>query len=246
MPGIRASVRPQISRARLRLAAIALLALTAALAAISLGGAQTMQNGGSQGQQTVEGRIIARVNPPAERSDGAYRMEFGFVTKAMLDTAGSVAAVIAANNDLLPSGRFMTEANWLRRAQARNRAWVASSLIRIPIAASGGGQTELQGRVIARWNPNSGGPFRVEFGFLPEWAIGTASSPGDSFGQKVQKAAAQHAVLPSARYLSESRIAVDSRRSNPVWRPSSVIQVPLKTPHRPMTLKCVSRARPTR
>ena len=83
--------------------------------------------------------------------------------------------------------------------------------------------------MIARWNPNSGGPFRVEFGFLPEWAIGAASSPGDSFGQKVQKAAAQHAVLPSARYLSESRIAADSRRSSPVWRPSSAVQVPLET-----------------
>ena len=167
------------------------------------------------------------MNPPAARSDGAYRMEFGFITQAMLDAAGSVSAAIAANNDLLPSGRFMTEANWLRRAQARNRAWAASSLIRIPIAASGGGQAELQGRVIARWNPKPDGTFRVEFGFLPEWAIGAVSSPGDSFGQKVQKAAAQHAVLPRTRYLSESRIAADSRRSSPLWRPSSVIQVPL-------------------
>lgn len=122
MPGIRASVRPSISRARLRLAAIALLALATALAAISFGGAQTMQDSGSQGGHTVSGRIIARVNPPAARSDGAYRMEFGFITQAMLDAAGSVSAAIAANNDLLPSGRFMTEANWLRRAQARNRA----------------------------------------------------------------------------------------------------------------------------
>ena len=186
-----------------------------------------MQDSGSQGGHTVSGRIIARVNPPPARSDGAYRMEFGFITQAMLDAAGSVSAAIAANNDLLPSGRFMTEANWLRRAQARNRAWAASSLIRIPIAASGGGQAELQGRVIARWNPNSGGPFRVEFGFLPEWAIAAASIPGDSFSQRVQKAAAQHAVLPRTRYLSESRIAADSRRSSPLWRPSSVIQVPL-------------------
>ena len=228
MSGIRASVHSQISRARLRLAAIALLALAAALAAISLGGAQTMQDSGSQSGQTVSGQIVARVNPPAARSDGAYRMEFGFVTQAMINAAGSVSAAIAANNDLLPAGRFMTEANWLRRAQARNRAWAASSLVRIPTAASGGGQTELQGRVIARWNPKSGGPFRVEFGFLPEWAIAAASSPGDSFSQRVQKAAAQHAVLPRTRYLSENRIATDSRRSSPLWRPSSAVQVPLR------------------
>ena len=227
MPGIRASVHPQLSRAWLRLTAIMLLALAALMATLSLTGAQTMQDGGSQGEQTVEGMIVARVNPPAERSDGAYRMEFGFVTQAMRDAAGGVAAAIAADTDLLPRVRFMTEANWLRRAQADNRAWVASSLIRISIAASGGGQTELQGRVIARWNPKPDGTFRVEFGFLPEWAIGAVSSPGDSFGQKVQKAAAQHAVLPSQRALSESHIAANLHRSSPRWLWSSLIEVPL-------------------
>lgn len=146
MPDIRASVYLRPARARLRLAVIVLLALAVLMATLSLTGARTMQDGGSQGGQTVSGQLIARVNPPAARSDGAYRMEFGFITQAMLDAAGSVSAAIAANNNLLPSGRFMTEANWLRRAQARNRAWVASSLVRIPIAASGsGGQTELQG-----------------------------------------------------------------------------------------------------
>ena len=234
MPDFRASAYPWSSRARLRLAALVLLAVAATLATLSLAGAQTMQggSGGGGGGTTVEGWIIARVNPPrAGHADGAYRMEFGFVTQAMIDAAGSraAAAAAAANANLLPRGRFMAEATWRRRAQAGNRAWVPSSLIRIPIAASsGGGQTELQGRVIARWNPKSGSTFRVEFGFLPEWALAAASSPGDSSSQRVQKAAAQHAVLPSSRYLSENAIATSQRRSRPLWSFSTPIAVPLR------------------
>ena len=60
MPGIRASVHPQLSRAWLRLAAIMLLALAALIATLSLTSAQTMQDGGSRaGRRFRAGSLLA-------------------------------------------------------------------------------------------------------------------------------------------------------------------------------------------
>ena len=235
MPGIRASVRPQISRARLRLAAIALLALTAALAAISLGGAQTMQDSDSQGGQTVSGRIVVQFHPLASGdSRGAYGLEFGFLTEAILTSRSSLADAIAANQALLPDARTLPAAKLLQRAQQGNRNWVFSSLIRIPISVDGGQeQTHLEGRVLVRVNPGRNGRFSIEFGFLPEREIGVR--PGDSGGEisaKVQSAAEDHALLPKERYLSSGRIAervaAARRASSRPWVRSSVVEVPLR------------------
>ena len=74
--------------------------------------------------------------------------------------------------------------------------------------------------MIARYNPDSEGRLRVEFGFVPEWAFTDTSSTEEA----VERLGVDG--LPSARYL---RVAtIDARRG--VWLRSSVISVPLRAP----------------
>ena len=190
-----------------------------------------MMQGG--GDETIAGRVVVRVHElAAGHQGGAYRMEFGFMTETILESAASGSAAIAANARLLPSSRFMSETAWLRRAEAENRSWVSSSLIRIPIPANDGGeQTVLAGRVIARWNPVADGSLRIEFGFLPEWSLDATGDAGDGVYEKVQQAAAGYqSLLPQSRYLSSDKIATELRRQDAQWLRSSAIEVPLERP----------------
>ena len=175
------------------------------------GGGQTPQGG-----STTTGRVVARVHAlPAGDSRGAYRIEFGFFTDAVLAGAASRSAAIRDNAGLLPESRWLSAAVILRRAAGGNRGWLRSSPIRI-----GGGASEVTGRVIVRWNPASGGVLRLEFGFLPEWTFGEA-------GGSVAQAAARHAsLLPDSRYLTEAGIAAERRSGVARWLFSSEVRVP--------------------
>lgn len=224
------AAQPRAWLASWRLSALLLLTLVTTFSTISLVDAQMMRGDGGE---TIAGRIVVRVHGLADgHKDGAYRMEFGFMTEAMLESGRSRSAVIAANRHLLPSSRFMSEAAWLKRAGVENRDWVSSSPVRIPIA--GNGDTEsayLVGRVIARWSPKQDGPFRVEFGFLPEWTLDSVSSPGDSVSEKVQQAMVLYqSLLPERRYLTEDGITAERHRSTAQWLRSGSVEVPLRPP----------------
>lgn len=208
--------------------ALLLLTLATILSTISLVDAQMMRG---DNDETTTGRIVVRVHRlAAGHQDGAYRMEFGFMTEAMLESAESRTAAIAANRHLLPSSRFMSEAAWLKRADAENRNWVSSSPVRILISGNSGTEsTYLVGRVIARWNPEQDGMGRVEFGFLPEWALDAASSPGDSVSERVQQAAVRYqSSLPERRYLTEDAVTAEMRRPTTRWLRSGSVEVPLR------------------
>ena len=174
---------------------------------------------------TVRGYVIARVHPlPENDRRGAYRIEFGFLSAEVLASGTDRTAVVQANAHLLPPSRYLNEAVMLERARANNRRWLRSSPIDVfPFegdAATLSGEPLLTGRVIARWNPTSGGRFRVEFGFLPEWAFEAA-------GADTQRAVELHAnLLPNpGRYLSESRINSEANRNTPRWLASSLVTI---------------------
>ena len=182
------------------------------------------------GGTTVEGRIVVRFHPLATGDPrGAYGLDFGFLTEAMRTSRSSLSAAIEANPAVLPASRTLTAAKLRQRAQQRNRNWLFSSTIRIPITGAG---ASLEGRVLVRVNPGRNNAFSIEFGFLPEAQSGI--SPGDSARQisaKVQNAARNHALLPRSRFLSSSgiaeRVAAARQASSRPWVHSSVIAVPL-------------------
>ena len=204
----------------------ALLAVVGALVALTLSaGAQTP--GGELGPdesgstETAQGRIIARVQDrTGEDGVDDYRIEFGFFPEWALDEAESWPEAIASRSDWLPSSRFLTKSRIDARAAAGNRGWLRSSLISVPAQSPSGAGAEITGRVIARYNPDSEGRLRVEFGFVPEWAFTDTASTEEA----VQRLGADG--LPSARYLSVATI--DARRD--VWLRSSVVDVPLRAP----------------
>ena len=205
----------------------ALLAVAAVLAALTFSaGAQTP--GGELGPdqsgstEAAEGRIIARVQDrTGEDGVDDYRIEFGFFPEWALDQAESWPEAITSRSDWLPSSRFLTKSRIDARATADNRAWLRSSLISVPAqSAQSPGGAEITGRVIARYNPDSDGRLRVEFGFVPEWAFTDTSSTQEAVERLGQDG------LPRARYLSVATI--DARRD--VWLRSSVVNVPLRAP----------------
>ncbi len=175
--------------------------------------------------EVVRGYVLARVHPlPENDRRGAYRVEFGFLSEEVLASGSDRTAVVEANEHLLPPRRYLNEASMLERARDNNRRWLHSSPIDVfPLEgddATLSGEPLLTGRVIARWNPTSGGRFRIEFGFLPEEAIEAAG--GDT--QKAAEACAD--LLPDpGRYLSESRINSEARRSAPRWLTSSLVEI---------------------
>ena len=213
----------------LRALLLALVTAVAALAALTLSaGAQTpggeAGSGESGSTETAQGRIIARVqDQTGEDGIDNYRIEFGFFPEWALDEAEPWSTAITTRSDWLPSSRFLTKSRLDARAAADNRSWLRSSLITVPAQsnrAPGGGSAEITGRVIARYNPDSEGRLRVEFGFAPEWAFTDTSSTAEA----VERLGAEG--LPRARYL---RVAtIDARRD--VWLRSSVINVPLRAP----------------
>ena len=216
----------------------ALLAVAAVLAALTFSaGAQTP--GGELGPdqsgstEAAEGRIIARVQDRTG-ADGVddYRIEFGFFPEWALDEAESWPEAIASRSGWLPSSRFLTKSRIDALAAADNRSWLRSSLISVPAQsaqAPGGAQTQITGRVVARYNPDSDGRLRDRFGFgdlrleflfVPEWAFTDTSSTQEAVERLGQDG------LPRARYLSVATI--DTRRD--VWLRSSVVNVPLRAP----------------
>ena len=185
-------------------------------------GAQTP--GGSVPQETAQGRIIARVQDRiGEDGVDDYRIEFGFFPEWALDEAESWPEAIASRSDWLPSSRFLTKSRIDALAAADNRNWLRSSLITVPAQSAqtpGADGAEITGRVIARYNPDSEGRLRVEFGFVPEWAFTDTSSTEEAVERLGEDG------LPRARYL---RVAtIDARRG--VWLHSSVINVLLRAP----------------
>lgn len=175
--------------------------------------------------EVVRGYVLARVHPlPENDRRGAYRIEFGFLSQEVLASGSDRTAVVEANAHLLPPRRYLNEASMLDRARDNNRLWLSSSPVDVlPLEgddATLSGEPLLTGRVIARWSPTAGGRFRIEFGFLPEWAIEAAG--GDA--QRAAEACAD--LLPDpGRYLSESRINSEARRSAPRWLTSSLVEI---------------------
>ena len=208
-----------------------LLALLTALAALIALTLSTSAQTPADELDSAEGRIIARVQDrTGEDGVDDYRIEFGFFPEWTLDEAGPWSAAIASRSDSLPSSwlpssRFLTKSRIDARAAADDRSWLRSSLIFVPAQSPrslGGDDTEIEiiGRVIARYNPDSEGRLRIEFGFVPEWAFADTSSTEEA----VERLGADG--LPSARYLRAA--AIDDRRG--VWLRSSVISVPLRAP----------------
>ena len=174
---------------------------------------------------TVRGYVIARVHPlPEKDRRGSYRIELGFLSSEVLASGTDRTAVVEANKHLLPPRRHVDEALMLERARDNNRNWLRSSPIDVfPFGgddATLSGEPLLTGRVIARWSPTSGGQFRVEFGFLPEWAFEAA-------GGDIERAAEMYAhLLPNpGRYLTESRINNEADRNEPRWLISSLVTI---------------------
>ena len=182
-----------------------------------------------------QGRIIARIQ---DRSgdDGVddYRIEFGFFPQWAMEDKDPWAEAITTWSAWLPRARYLTKAVIDRRDADDNRRWLRSSLISVPASQpaqqdgspdadfEGEGddqQNLIEGRVVARYNPDSRGRLRVEFGFLPECAFETTSNTEEAVEQYGED------LLPRARYLSASMI--ESRRG--VWLRSSVVEVPPTT-----------------
>ena len=209
-----------------KLLLLALLTAAAALAALTF--STTAQTPGgesnSDSTETAQGRIIARIHDTTGE-DGVdnYRVEFGFFPEWAMDEADPWTEAIAARSSWLPSSRFLTKSAIDARAAADNRAWLRSSLISVPAQSAqspGGDSAQITGRVIARYNPDSEGRLRVEFGFVPEWAFTDTSTTE----QAVERLGASN--LPSARYLRVD--AIDASRG--VWLRSSAIDVPFRAP----------------
>ena len=210
-----------------------LLTLTALLAALLLAtlgvGAQT--NDGSDDAGAPQGRIIARVQDRTDDGVDDYRIEFGFFPEWALDDKDPWSEAIDRWSEWLPRARYLTKAVLDGRDADDNRRWLRSSLISVPAGPSapqdGGADAQfagddtaganlIEGRVVARYSPDSRGRLRVEFGFLPECAF---TSTADT-----QEAVAQYGeqFLPRARYLTASLI--ENRRGD--WLRSSPVEIP--------------------
>ena len=241
-----------------RLVALLLAALLALLAvgvsAAPFGGSETQRAphrssnqqpppGGAEllpaASGTVKGRVLAAVRPS---NAGSWRLEFGFLTESILTSRGGnpsskdlavralVSTAVEANRALLPSSRFLSEATLRNRAQADDRRWLASSLVKIELSSGG----SAQGRVIARYNPNDDGDFRVEFGWLPEQARQAAG------GNTQAAVAANGAILPRGRYLQEGTILGRPRGDTGEWIFSvPAIEVPVTSPVEPPVVEGV-------
>ena len=210
---------------------LALLVSLAALAGLTLSAAAQSADDGAD-DADPQGRIIARIQDRTG-DDGVddYRIEFGFFPQWAMEDKDPWAEAITTWSDWLPRARYLTKAVIDRRDADDNRRWLRSSLISVPASQpaqqdgspdadfEGEGddqQNLIEGRVVARYNPDSRGRLRVEFGFLPECAFETTSNTEEAVEQYGED------LLPRARYLSASMI--ESRRG--VWLRSSVVEVP--------------------
>ena len=209
----------------------ALLVSLAALAGLTLSAAaQTGDDGADDADP--QGRIIARIQDRTDDGVDDYRIEFGFFPQWAMEDKDPWAEAITTWSDWLPRARYLTKTVIDRRDADDNRRWLRSSLISVPASApaqqrdggpdadfEGGDDDQqglIEGRVVARYNPDSRGRLRVEFGFLPECAFESTSNTEEAVEQYGED------LLPRARYLSASMI--ESRRG--VWLRSSVVDVP--------------------
>ena len=188
-----------------------------------------------------QGRIIARIQDRTD-DDGVddYRIEFGFFPQWAMEDKDPWAEAITTWSSWLPRARYLTKTVIDRRDADDNRRWLRSSLISVPASAqrSGGdagleggganGPSQIEGRVIARYSPDSQGRLRIEFGFLPEYAFTNTSNTEEAVEQYGDD------FLPRARYLTASMI--ESRRG--VWLRSSVVD--LTTPEQPPVINSIS------
>ena len=211
---------------------LALLVGLAAIAGLTLSAA-AQPGGDGADDADPQGRIIARIQDRTG-DDGVddYRIEFGFFPEWAMDDKDPWSEAVATWSDWLPRLRYLNKTVIDRRAAADNRRWLRSSLISVPTSAQPGGggaqleddgasgQSLIEGRVIARYHPDSRGRLRVEFGFLPEWAFIRSADTEEAVEQYGGD------LLPRSRYISASMI--ESRRG--VWLRSSVVEVPLRAP----------------
>ena len=211
---------------------LALLVGLAAIAGLTLSAA-AQPGGDGADDADPQGRIIARIQDRTG-DDGVddYRIEFGFFPEWAMDDKDPWSEAVATWSDWLPRLRYLNKTVIDRRAAADNRRWLRSSLISVPTSAqpSGGGaqleddgasgQSLIEGRVIARYHPDSRGRLRIEFSFLPEWAFIRSADTEEAVEQYGGD------LLPRSRYISASML--ESRRG--VWLRSSVVEVPLRAP----------------
>ena len=186
----------------------------AAVLGMTLSAGVQAGGGGSGEVDVAQGRVVVRVEDRTDDGVDDYRIEFGFLPEWAMDAEDPWAEAITTWPEWLPRSRYLAKAVIDRRAADDNRRWLRSSLISVPASASGAAL--ITGRVIVRYNPDSRGRLRIEFGFLPEWAFaGTANTEEavERYGD---------GLLPRSRYLSAS--VISSRRG--VWLRSSVIEVP--------------------
>ena len=229
---------------------LTLLVSLAALAGLTLSAAaQTGDDGADDADP--QGRIIARIQDRTD-DDGVddYRIEFGFFPQWAMEDKDPWAEAITTWSDWLPRARYLTKTVIDRRDADDNRRWLRSSLISVPAGPSaqqdGGPDADfedegddqqglIEGRVVARYNPDSRGRLRVEFGFLPECAFESTSNTEEAVEQYGED------LLPRARYLSATMI--ESRRG--VWLRSSVVDVPSTCdgPTDPMTTITITSSR---
>ena len=213
-----------------------LLALMACLTvAAALAGSVAAQTGGGQAD-TLEGRIIARIQDRTD-ADGSddYRIEFGFLPQWAMDDKDPWTEAAGTYADWLPESRWLSKATLDQRAADDDRRWLRSSVITVPrsktasqpadsdadlLTDTESGDGLVSGRVIARYQPDSRGRLRIEFGFLPEWAFDATADTAAA----VQRYGAD--LFPRARFLSASMIA--QRRD--VWLRSSIVRVPAAAP----------------
>ena len=167
----------------------------------------------------VVGRIIMRVVDGTNyRGEDDWRIEFGFLPEWAMDSG--LAAAVEAWSELLPMARYFTKSLIDLHG---DRRWLHSSPIAVPTQpveaakAPASEANEVIGRVVARYNPDSMGRLRIEFGFR---AQGAATDTAISEGAIAKDGGF---LLPQARFITESMIA--NQRN--VWMRSSVVEVPV-------------------
>ena len=180
------------------------------------------EGGNPNRSNVVAGRIIMRIEDRTNyRGEDDWRIEFGFLPEWAMDS-GLVAAV-GAWSELLPMARYLTKSLIDRRVAADDRRWLHSSPIAVPTQpveaakAPASQANEVIGRVVVRYNPDSMGRLRIEFGFR---AQGAATDTAISEGAIARDGGF---LLPHGRFITESMIA--NQRN--VWMRSSVVEVPV-------------------
>ena len=168
--------------------------------------------------------MVARITdwPAQGERTCSYRVEFGFLPETVF-ARGTAAAAIEANEHLLPELRYLGCNIILPRVRTGDSSWLRSSPVIFELDPStdiddgflgGGEESTLEGRVIARWN---GASNRVEFGFLPAWAI-------DRFGTDAA-ATRYERLLPRQRYLTLRQI--DSLERDRWLRSNPAVNIPI-------------------